>query len=77
MTLQNKKSQINILKAELCIEYMKAILKPKTEMFEVINQAIYLRSLMFQILTIQSQPIYPSGCVEVGNNTKKEVIIKN
>ena len=76
MTLEQKKAQINVLKAELCIEYMKMRLNPPTEIADTIIKAMYVTGIVLNIHSLMSTPAYPKGIAIVGNSDKKEVIIK-
>jgi len=76
MTLQQKKAQINILKAELCIEYMKMRLKPPVEIADTIMKAMYMNGIILNIHSLMSTPTYPKGMAIVGNSDKQELIYK-
>lgn len=77
MTLKEKKAQINVLKAELCIEFMKMRLKPPTEIADTFMKAMYLNGIILNIHSLIATPMpsYPKGMAIVGNSDLKEVII--
>ena len=78
MRKHRKQVQINILKAELCLQYMITRLRPNPKPLDTMYDTILTACIANQIYIIQSQPIpnFESGSLAmVGNSDKKEIII--